>query len=507
MNNSKKAAIGFLCISALAVPACAGGSGVPALSGTRESGQSSLMDQTVAGKGKCDPKNHDRPFIIEWDATDMSSFEAYASNDVVVVKYEGCDMKVLDRCRDDSVRGSMGSYRPVDWTTGSLETIDISNEGELYAKLPLGVATLGGRVSGGEKFHMEYYVAGTRSATRDAVYASDLAKYPGCKGATHFVYAYNLGAFALGSASELAGSVEGSAYGFGAGGSTKKTHKADKKGGDLGACKSDSAKEIAGCKAPIRLTLRAIESGDNPEIAAKTAPESDAALNAAGKIDKKLEMSDEARARYESAMTKLGAKDGKGCLAELDAHDKLDPKNLSTDPKSAISLQRGFCVMLAGQCDAGKALIRKSMDAHPSAASTAEHNDRVIESYAGLYCQGGSMSPRDQLIQSLMTLQKGAFMGQLPVAECKSAYQTAHKLMSSVKPKDDEDMQVANAPKSLYHVAANCFARAGDCAAAQKAFTESYPADTLANVKDPKQKETIMQSTFDSLVKKCASKK
>jgi len=38
-------------------------------------------------------------------------------------------------------------------------------------------------------------------------------------------------------------------------------------------------------------------------------------------------------------------------------------------------------------------------------------------------------------------------------------------------------------------------------------FNESYPAESLANVKDPKLKETIMKSTFDLLVTKCATPK
>ncbi len=39
------------------------------------------------------------PLIIEWDATDMSSFQGFTSDDVVLVKYEGCSLQVLDGCR------------------------------------------------------------------------------------------------------------------------------------------------------------------------------------------------------------------------------------------------------------------------------------------------------------------------------------------------------------------------------------------------------------------------
>src|SRR5690348_8702821 len=67
-----------------------------------------LMSRTFAGQNRCNAKAHERPFVIEWDATDMSSFEARAANDIIFVRYEGCDLQVLDGCVDDSVRGSLG---------------------------------------------------------------------------------------------------------------------------------------------------------------------------------------------------------------------------------------------------------------------------------------------------------------------------------------------------------------------------------------------------------------
>ena len=198
--------------------------------GSRKSGQSHLMDETFAGQNACNAEEHTKPFVIEWDATDMSSFESIAANDVVFVKYEGCTLKVLDECKNDSIRGEQGAYKPPEWTTGQLETVDIQNSGELTAKLPLAQATLGARVSGGESFHMEYYVAGTRYASRDAVYEKDLEGRYGCEETTHFVYGYNLGAFALGSANELDVEAGGSAFGFGAQGKANKSSKVDKKG-------------------------------------------------------------------------------------------------------------------------------------------------------------------------------------------------------------------------------------------------------------------------------------
>lgn len=144
------------------------------------------------------------------------------------------------------------------------------------------------------------------------------------------MYGYNLGAFALGSLAELNAAVEASVYGFGAGGSTSKSRKADKQGGDLGTCKSDSATEVEGCKAPIRLTLRPIREGENPQKEAMKAEDTPESLNAAGMVNLKVEISDMARSRIETAQTKLASRDGKGCISELDALRSLEPASRPT---------------------------------------------------------------------------------------------------------------------------------------------------------------------------------
>jgi len=158
--------------------------------------------------------------------------------------------------------------------------------------------------------------------------------------------------------------------------------------------------------------------------------------------------------------------------------------------------------MLAGQCDAGKALVRKYYDAHPGPMSSPEQTDRTVQMYTTLYCQG-AMSPRDQVLKALMDLQQGAYMAKKTPQFCLDAYKTVRKFQSTVKPEGDDDMQISSIPRTLYNTAANCLAKAGDCDQARKVFMEAYPAETLASIKDPKVKETTMSSTFDSLVSKC----
>ncbi len=472
----------------------------------RPSGQSNAMSNTFAGKNACNPEDHLRPFIIEWDATDMSSFEQHAANDIVFVHYEGCSLRILDECRNESIRGEQGAYKPVEWTSGSLETLDVNNEAELYAKLPLGQATLGGRVQGGEKFHMEYYVAGTRTASRDAVYTKDLDGKYGCEKATHFVYGYNLGAFGLASSKNLTASAGGSAFGFGAGGSESRSSSAEKKGGKLTTCDSDSAKEVEGCKAPIRLTLRPIRPGESPKDTAMKAPDTPESLAAAAVINAKLEMNEEAFAHFDASQRKMGAGDGKGCIKELDAYDRLNPKKQSSDPKSGYGFMRGQCLMLAGKCDAGKQLIRKSAEqaAHMKSLGP-EAVDRMVESYASMHCQG-KMSDRDALLKAVMDLQLGSQNSSFGVKKCQEALGVVAKLRAKVKPKDGEDHQILSLEGNLPAIVAGCFGRNGDCKAARAKMIENFTGkqgDNIRGIADAATREKTWDSLLEAYAPKC----
>ena len=479
----------------VAVVAACGGPGA-------HGNQSNLVEKSFAGANKCNAKNHERPFIIEWDATDMSSFESRAANDVVFVRYQGCDLIVIDSCVDESVRGTYGSYKPVEWTSGSVESLDIGNEAELYTKLPLGAGSLGGRVHGGEKFHMEYFVSGTRTATRDAVHRADLAKRPGCKNATHYVYAYNLGAFALGAQSSINAQAGATVCGVGAGGARSSSSKADKRGGDIGTCRGESAKEMQTCKVPIRLTLREIAGDESADAKDARAPETAEAKNLAGRLQATTDREKQAEEHARAAETRIGARDGKSCLAELDEHDKLDPRpsGLSTGTGSYLAANRARCLMLAGQCPAGKDLFRKSLEKSAAAGTTGPAElDRKTDEAATLYCQGGTMSPRDQYLKAGADLEVAAYKERKDAAYCKAAYETAKRLVSTVKPKDEDDPVKfvfanvrTNAPK--------CFARAGDCAQALAVYKEAWMLDPLMPEASKKLNEQGLKVGFDGVV-------
>jgi hypothetical protein len=471
---ARPSARSFVLLAGIITAAC-GSSAIPGPGATppRESGQSRLIEKTVAGKNRCNAQDHTRPFVVEWDGTDISSFESRATTDVVFVRYEGCNLQVLDGCTNDAVRGSLGAYGAVDWTSGSVEKVDILNEDELYAKLPLGAAVIGARVQGGERFHMEYFVSGTRKATRPAVYRSELDRVPGCRGATHYVYAYNVGAFALGSFSKLEGSAGATIWGAGGGGNHKDQSAIEKQGGVLASCRGESATEVSTCKVPIRLTLREVEPGDNPDAKAAVAPETPDALNLAGKLAASNERTQKASEHLGSAHRKLTAGDGKGCLADLDTYDRLDarPGTSSTDPKGNGWL-RAFCLMLSGQCDAGRALARRSGQARAPSTEAASRIDDSVDSSVAQYCGEGAKTPRDRLLVGLATLREGAQRSRLSGKACASAVDSASAALPKVTPRDSEDRLVKGAGRAIAEDGTRCLARAGDCVTAWK----KYPA-------------------------------
>ncbi|RYZ60681.1 MAG: hypothetical protein EOP08_14535, partial [Proteobacteria bacterium] len=252
MRLVRSCSLTFALVSAFL--AC-GGRGVnPAMQGK----EGMLSETAIAKKCEAAKEGHDRPFVVEWDATDLSSFESAARQRTLFVKYEGCSLKVLYECRDPNVVARFGAYGPPDFTSGTVQGFDIQNQGELYAKLPLGAATLSGKLEEGEALHLKYFVSGVATSTRESIYRNELASAGGCDGATHFVWGYNLGAFELDTRSKTAAEAEGSMAGVGtAGGKGSREQSAVARGGDIASC---STQDQRGCRVPIRLSLRAIRS-------------------------------------------------------------------------------------------------------------------------------------------------------------------------------------------------------------------------------------------------------
>ena len=100
----------------------------------------------------------------------------------------------------------------------------------------------------------------------------------------------------------------------------------------------------------------------------------------------------------------------------------------------------------------------------------------------------------------------GAYVDRKDPAFCRERLETVRRLAPVVKPESPDDSQLVSGPKALFQTAAACFARAGDCASAWKAYRDEYPPDALASIKDARQKDQIVRAAFDSTVERCKGK-
>jgi hypothetical protein len=343
-----------------AAAAC-GGSTPPTMEG-----RDGMLSRTAVAQ-KCEEaaEGHEKPFLVEWDATDLASFEARSKQATVFVEYTGCKLEVLYECKDETNATAFGTYGVPQPTSGNRQGFDIENEGDLYANLPLGAAKLGGKVSAGEKLHLEYFISAVATASRDSVYRGELKAHPGCAEATHYVWAYNLGAFELASSSSQSAEVDGSVAGFGAGGSRKNKESSLGKGGDLESCLTNDQRS---CRVPIRLALRRIKDGDHPGGASPTAgpPPGGAPPSAHAATHQAMAEQGKAMQNAVGLYTEANGKfhedhDGKQCLARLDRAMQIDSR-VTDMPGSGYMRLRALCTMAVGQCDEGKNMLRTMLE-------------------------------------------------------------------------------------------------------------------------------------------------
>jgi hypothetical protein len=228
-----------------------------------------------------------------------------------------------------------------------------------------------------------------------------------------------------------------------------------------------------------------------------------------GQVQAASEAEKKAAAVLQSAETKKQSGDGKGCLADLDEHDRLDPRpgGLSTAPASGkVAGLRGECLMLAGQCDAGKVALRKAIEATKGGEIGPERIDGIVQAEAGQYCRGGKMGEKDQYVAAMTTLRDGGLgIKKKTLAECQSAFDTFMTLQPKLRGDGSDPALPKNPFDAVALPAAGCFAKAGDCADAFKAYS------TLMNAKGPgdgwkPKDEKAARVGFEGIVETCAGK-
>lgn len=208
------------------------------------------------GQTKCSvEKSQSKPLIVEWPSADRGALEAQAHNHgVVVVRYQGCEMQVLDGCTVPVKY----DYSPI---TRKKDRVVIRDTDDLYANIPVGAARFEAQLEKSGELDVEMTLVGRWVAQTRVVSADELAG--DCAGATHVIAALTVGSFTFSSGADA--TVGGGAAVLGAGGGAKSSATREQLAadGNASACENAGTEDKAPpaeCNATIRIEVVPVAS-------------------------------------------------------------------------------------------------------------------------------------------------------------------------------------------------------------------------------------------------------
>ncbi len=307
-------------------------------------------------------KSQDRPLVVEWPSADRGQVETHAHNrGLVVVRYSGCEMQVLEQCNAPVTYG----YSPM---TRKRDHVVMRDADDLYANVPVGAAKLEAQLARSGQLDVDMMLVGRWEAERTAVRLDELQG--ACEGATHVVSALTVGAFTFTAGADAAAgggvSVLG-ARGGAASTSKRETLNAD---GDENACARSSdydRRPPSGCGALLRLEVVPLGAA---------APASERLANVQTPADPPASLA-EPSAPVVTAVVATGPLPPAGTMSSLaggtytlgDRRNTVTVRPFSLDVTEVTTDQYAACVR-AGQCTLDH-VHEWSIDGKPYTASDA----------------------------------------------------------------------------------------------------------------------------------------
>jgi hypothetical protein len=227
--------------------------------GTGAKGARQILPVATSEVGKCRvAASQTSPLVTEWPASEKANLEVLSHSGAVAVAFSGCSLRVLPQCR---VRGNYQWTR----TTPSTDSLEIKDADDLFAKLPLGAASLEGELKRTGRLAVKTVVAG--QLRLDGASTSDVPNEGQCAQATHLVTALSVGAFSLTAGGERLGSLGASIKLGEAKAETSRSAEQLRSAGDFDSCGNSTDQSPNGnCASPIQVFLaplpgRAAEEG------------------------------------------------------------------------------------------------------------------------------------------------------------------------------------------------------------------------------------------------------
>jgi len=236
-------------VAAIILAACGGGNTASQLA---KAPDFNPKDQTQCSVEKSQAK----PLIVEWPSADRGELESQAHNrGVVVVRYQGCEMQVLDGCTV-----------PISYAYTALtrkkDRVQMRDADDLYANIPVGAARFEAKLQKSGELDVDMTMVGRWEAGRRSVRPDELQGT--CDGATHIVAALTVGAFTFtaGADATVGGGV--SVAGAGGGAQSSAQREMLNADGDESACEKSLPDDKApppNCGAMLRLEVVPLFTG------------------------------------------------------------------------------------------------------------------------------------------------------------------------------------------------------------------------------------------------------
>lgn len=246
MNRPRR--IGAISSVALALLAACGG---PSKAVTPAAPDSTL-DRDPVCKGT---KVRTDPFVVEWPSASRARLESLRRSGPILVRMDGCNIEPVTGC---SVNGGY-RYSPI---TKKSESVAIRSADELHGSVPLGAASLEGKLASAGQLTVSMTLVG-RFESEKTTFRNDELAGP-CARATHVVSALTIGAFRFFAGAEGEVSGGAAALGASAGGKSSTSHELLAEDGQQDACaasKADDRDPPAQCGAVVRIELLPVGAG------------------------------------------------------------------------------------------------------------------------------------------------------------------------------------------------------------------------------------------------------
>ncbi|MEM9874182.1 MAG: hypothetical protein AAF928_04760 [Myxococcota bacterium] len=248
-------------VVALQLLGCGGGMNAAEMVRPEAPTASDALADTVACSG---PQSYAEPLIVDWSTSSRTDLEVAMQQGVAVVRYDCDALRLVNGCRLPA-RYAFAGVSPKE------ELIRMDNADEVRANLPVSGVRISAGMNATSVLDLALVMVGKRTTTLGDADAGMLEG--SCEGATHYVRAASVGAFAMDRSSS--GEVRAAADLFVAstGAKSRSGRSNFTRDGDRKACKRKGDEDAAprGCAAALRLELVPIAPAARAAAAASKA--------------------------------------------------------------------------------------------------------------------------------------------------------------------------------------------------------------------------------------------